>query len=353
MTLLANRWAQNGHTVSISTLFTPVRDHYALGGGIERQVIGLTGPAGSRLDAARLNVRRIQRVRRMLKALRPDVAVSFIDRMNVVVIAASLGLRLPVVVSERTDPRMETLDPLVRFLRARLYGRAAGVVAQTRNAAEWAADLVSRDRISIIPNPVMLDGPRFEEPGPNGTVVGIGRLGPEKGFDRLVEAFGRFAATHPSWLLRIHGEGPERASLERQVAATPVADRISLPGIAPSPAEALRGAGMFVLSSRHEGFPNVVLEAMALGVPTVAFACPSGPDEIITDGVDGLLVPPGNVAALAQAMSRVADDAELMNRLAKEGPGRAADFALDTIGHQWDELLARVTSAPVPPDRHR
>jgi glycosyltransferase involved in cell wall biosynthesis len=170
-------------------------------------------------------------------------------------------------------------------------------------------------------------------------LVAMGRLGPEKGFDLLIAAFARLAATHPEWSLTILGEGRERARLEALVESLGMTGRVSLPGRAADPLPHLAIAHVFALSSRREGFPNALLEAMAAGLPPVAFDCRSGPAEIITDGVNGLLVPDGDVDALAASLRRLMESPAERQRLGANARGVADVLSPDRILLAWDALV--------------
>lgn len=167
----------------------------------------------------------------------------------------------------------------------------------------------------------------------------MGRLDRQKGFDLLIEAFSRIAAKHPDWSVHILGDGSERAALEALIESKHLAGRVVLRGWVDDPVAELRAAELFVLSSRFEGFPNALLEAMACGLPAVACDCPGGPAEIIRAGTDGLLVPPEDTAALAAALEQLMSDDELRARLA----GRASEvkrrFSVERFFEQWEAVL--------------
>ena len=140
----------------------------------------------------------------------------------------------------------------------------------------------------------------------------------------------------------IHGEGAERRALEALLDGSAVADRVDLPGTTQRPFDALGTAGIFVLPSRVEGFPNALVEAMAGGAPSIATDCRSGPAEIVRDGVDGLLVPTEDVDALAAALDRLMGDAALRRALGARAIEVAAGLDPETIGRRWDALIASV-----------
>jgi glycosyltransferase involved in cell wall biosynthesis len=173
-------------------------------------------------------------------------------------------------------------------------------------------------------------------------VVAAGRYAPEKGYDRLIDAFAPVAGRHPGWSLRIFGHGPLRGALEKQAARLGLEDRVALPGLAGNIEHELRSASVFALSSIHEGLPMALAEAMACGLPCVAFDCAPGVREIVTDGVDGVVVPPRDVAGLAEGLDRVMGDEDLRRRLGTAARASVRRFAPDQVLAQWEDVFALV-----------
>jgi glycosyltransferase involved in cell wall biosynthesis len=167
----------------------------------------------------------------------------------------------------------------------------------------------------------------------------MGRLVRQKGFDLLLEAFARCRTSHPRWTLRILGRGEERQALEAQARALNLGDAVEFAGVVKNPQDHLAQSQLFVLSSRYEGFPNALLEAMASGLAVVATDCPTGPADIVTHDENGLLVPAGDVGALAAAMDRLMSDAGERRRLGERAREVQARFAPETILAAWDRLL--------------
>jgi glycosyltransferase involved in cell wall biosynthesis len=171
----------------------------------------------------------------------------------------------------------------------------------------------------------------------------MGRLMPVKRFAALIKAFTTLAGDFPEWDLYIWGEGPLRSELASAVQSAGMEARVFLPGRTNAPWEELAAADVFVLASEVEGFPNVLLEAMALGIACVTVDCPSGPREISRDGEDALLVPLGDDTALAAAMAQLMADPVLRDVLGKHAAASVRDrYALPEVLHQWDGLMAGV-----------
>jgi glycosyltransferase involved in cell wall biosynthesis len=298
-------------------------------------------------DKVRRNLGRVICLRDTLRELAPAAVVSFGDTMNVRALLASFGLGIPVFVCERTDPRQHLLPWPWRALRRLIYPLATCVVVQTESVAGWARGLVPDHRVRVVPNPVRPVqelAARPEALGPRRTVIAVGRLGREKGFDILLCAYARSGLPRAMWQLVILGNGSERESLLQQVVELDLQGSVLMPGVVKNPEQWLQHAELFVLSSRFEGFPNALLEAMQCGLPVAVFDCPSGPGEIVQHEETGLLVPPGNVEALAAAISRLASEADLRRHL---GAAAAADvttrFSLERISSMWEEMLIEFT----------
>ena len=299
-------------------------------------------PVSGRGKALANAVRRLQRLRGALARGRFDVAISFLTKINALCLAASIGLPTPVIVSERNNPRLQPKHWLWDMLLKLLYPRAQSIVLLTDGSRVCLPER-QRSRAVVIRNPAA--APPFESRGAQlMRCVGVGRLTHQKGFDLLIQAFARIAGRFPEWELIIWGDGPDRQQLQEQIARLGLHSRITLAGTTPQPGSWVEEATMLVLSSRYEGGPNVVIEALASGIPVIASRCDFGPAELIEDGRDGLLVPPEDSAALAEAMARMMSDAGLRAGLARSGQQRiAAEASLDTIMDQWRDVIRSAT----------
>jgi GalNAc-alpha-(1->4)-GalNAc-alpha-(1->3)-diNAcBac-PP-undecaprenol alpha-1,4-N-acetyl-D-galactosaminyltransferase len=193
----------------------------------------------------------------------------------------------------------------------------------------------------VIPNPVGYKRCSAPSPkqSPERLLVTLGRLSPQKQFDYLLRAFERCGSRHPEWSLQIIGEGPDRQRLEALAADLGIGRRVRFSGVVPEPETILCEADLFVLTSRYEGFPNALLEAMACGLPVVSFDCPSGPREIIRDGIDGLLVPAQDVDALTTAMDRLMADQEGRRALGRRALEVTERFGIDRVMAMWDSVI--------------
>ncbi len=290
----------------------------------------------------------IAHLRRRLLAVAPDVVVSFLTKVNTMVGLAVLNTGIPTVMSERNNFRVQSMNPLWRIAGDVAFRSASVLVMQTE-AARAALPARFAEAAMVIPNAAELAAPvrRTEQAGVR--LVAVGRLEDQKGFDLLIRAFASAAGRMPEASLTIFGEGPRRGQLEELVRATGLEDRISLPGVTRTPGEWTAEADIFVLSSRFEGFPNVLIEALSAGLPAVAFDCPWGPSEMLGGMEAGVLVPAEDVEALAGAMARVVGDPALRHRLAEAGRRVAARYAPEVVLGQWDAVIEAAANPPARP----
>ena len=345
MAHLARCWAERGNDVAVVTLDSVATDSYPLVEGVTRIGLGLAGDSHGWLQAISNNRQRIRALHDVLCQRSPQTVVSFIDRMNVVTLKAATSLGDPVIVSERIDPRHHEPGRIWRWLRRRTYPLCTAQVVLTHSVRDWCRQLAPRQPVHVIPNPARrpetgsTDASREWAPADRSVLLGMGRLHPQKGFDRLLPIFARLRSTHPNWHLVLLGEGDERARLEARVRDLGLQEHVSLPGWVSDVDGALSRSDLFVLPSRYEGFGNVVAEALACGVPVVTMDCPSGPGEIVRDGVDGLIVPAEDTARLEQALDRVMGDAQLRDQFSARGPEVLDRFSEQKFLAQWDAVL--------------
>jgi glycosyltransferase involved in cell wall biosynthesis len=290
-------------------------------------------------------LRRVAALRRRLVADEPDLVVSLLTKINAITLAATIGLGVPVIACERNNPERQQAHPGWNAALRLLYRRAAAIVCQTE-ASRRCLPRGVRDRAVVIPNPVEPFAIRPADPPPP-RLVAVGRLTHQKGFDLLIEAYARVAARHPAWRLDIWGEGEDRDRLRRLVDQFGMADRIVLRGLSAVPGGWLAEAGALVLSSRYEGFPNVLAEAMAAGLPVLAADCAFGPAELLEPERTGLLVPPENAVALAIGLDRLLGDTELRDRLGAAAADAMSRFAAPHVLARWDGLFADVENGRV------
>lgn len=342
MAVLVRAWARD-RRVTIFTLDDgTVPPFHEVPPGVEHRPLALASSSDSLARAIRANWYRVARLRAAIRDASPDVVLSFGDQVNVLTLLACRPLGLPVIVSERVDPRLHDPGRPWRALRRLTYPRAAAVVVQTERTREYLATRVTAPLV-VIPNPV-LPAPSRDEPG-EPLVVGMGRLVPQKGFDILLRAFADAAPQLPGWRLIIAGEGPERRTLEALTEELGLTHTVALPGLVRDNYGLLGRTGIFVLASRFEGFPNALAEAMACGRAVVATDCLTGPRELTLDGTAGLLVPVDDVAALSAALVRLGGDAEMRRRLGQAAVAAMTAHGLPEVLRKWQDLFRKVTSS--------
>lgn len=336
---LAELWAGRECEVTIVTFDEPTDPIYhrfpanvrlvRLGIDVRRQAGQIVPPV----------LRRVLALRRTVRALKPDLVVSFLTKINTLALAATIGMGIPVIVSERNNPQRQPAHWLWSAALRLLCRRATAIVCQT-DASTVCIPAASRSRVHVIPNPVAMPAvTRRNEPAFAKRIVGVGRLERQKGFDLLISAFAKVVGDYPEWQLDIWGTGPDLAKLQSLAQTLGVSGDVHFRGLSAVPGGWLAEADVFVLSSRFEGFPNVLGEAMSAGLPVVAVDCDFGPAEMVEDGVNGLLVPVEDVDALASAISRILGDVDLRRRVAAAAPEVSRTFSPERVDRAWLDLV--------------
>jgi glycosyltransferase involved in cell wall biosynthesis len=337
---LANHWELAGDEVTLVTLASPERDVYELSASVRRVSLDGMQESANMLQAVVNNFKRLVRLRRAIREAHGDAVISFTDKMNVLTLLACWGLRRRVVICERVDPRRHPIGRIWARLRRRTYSWCDTLVIQTESVREFFRPFVPDAKIQVIANAVPTGAnTSTERLPPEPWVVASGRLEKQKGFDLLIEAFASIAGKHPDWRLKILGDGSQRKSLADQIHALGLEQAVELCGWIDAPDTWIRKAELFVLSSRYEGFPNALLEAMAAGVPAISFACDSGPAEIIRHEIDGLLVPANDVQQLAQAMDRLISNPQQRAAFSQRAVEVNERFSRERFFQSWEAIL--------------
>ncbi|MGW1026472.1 glycosyltransferase family 4 protein [Streptomyces sp. NPDC002577] len=221
------------------------------------------------------------------------------------------------------------------------YPEFDAVAVLTERDREDYAQLLPGTRVIRIPNAVhSLD--QVPSRHDSKIAVAAGRLFPQKGFDMLIPAWARLVEKYPDWQLRIYGSGEKKAELRALIEEHHLYNHVFLMGHTDRLDDELAKASLYVLSSRFEGLPMVMIEAMSHALPVVAFDCPTGPADVLTHGLDGLLVPPEDIDALADGMARLMADQELRAEMGTAALLTAGSYGPDAVHHRWEALFTEL-----------
>jgi len=343
MANLANHYSLCDNTVTLITFDDPgLGETYILNPKVEQQNLFIP-PSKNILKDLFIPLRRIFRLHYLLKRMQPDAVLSFMTPINIYAIISCIGIQTRCIVSERIDPGKFTYGLAHDLLRKLFYPFATRIVVQTEKISGWFA-CRGYTNLSVIPNYVWdsLDSQCYSTQNgqcysPQKCVLAIGRLTKQKGFDTLIKSFAQLAAIFPDWQLLILGEGEERNLLEELITSLAIDACVKLIGWVAKPAEYLRMAEIYTQPSQFEGFPNALLEAMAFGLP--AISTHQAVDMLIEDGVNGLLVPAGDVNQLTSALRCLIENPELRTYLGKNALKVRETYSQEKVMSLWDKTL--------------
>ena len=297
---------------------------------------------------------------RIIKQEEPSLIFSFLTYTNYLTVLARdlANSRIPLFLSEHSNLKWslknQKFKGIKKILIRSLYPKATGIISVSKGVKENLItgykvpenkcfviyNMVDIERIRKVANEE-ISHPWFKENIP--IIIACGRLTAPKNYPLLLEAMSLILKKNNARLL-ILGEGEERSRLEKYARELGISRNIAFLGFRTNPFKYISRAKVFVLSSLWEGFGDVIIEAMACGVPVISTRCPSGPDEIITNGINGLLVPVGDVDALAEAILRLLKDEVLRRRLAEAGRRRAEDFRVEKMVVEYERVFEKVIS---------
>jgi len=334
---LAESWAKMGFKVALITRQSTVEDFFSLAPTVRRIALEDPGASASLVAALAANIQRIVRLRRAFSDCGAPVVVSFIAETNILATLAAFFHPARLVISERNDPRRQSLGRLWNLLRRCVYRFADGVTANSRGALEGLGQFVPAAKLAFVPNPLLLPAIADAESQP--IILNVGRFHRQKAQDVLIAAFAEIAARHPDWKLAFLGSGPLRANLQAQAEELNIAGRVEWLAPTATPYPHYAEASIFALPSRYEGTPNALLEAMGMGLAAVVSNASPGPLEVIEDDINGLIVPVDDPLALAAALDRLIRDADLRRRLGSKALQVRQTHAIEVVIARWNKVL--------------
>ena len=340
ITNLAEYFYKKGYQVWMVTKFKADVE-YPLSEGITRVLADITKEEEKgRVQNLFL---RIAKLRKIFKEIHPDIVVSFIGKSNLMSIAATRGTGIPVAVSVRGNPSDEIGGGWKKKLTFFMFGMAEGVILQSTGAKAFFPKNIQKKAI-VLKNPL---NPEFIRPEYNGAkrheIVAVGRIDENKNQRMLVEAFAPLAEQYQDWTVVLYGDGDDRKYVEQRVQELGLENRVFFKGIQEKIAEKIEGSSVYVLTSRQEGMPNALMEAMVLGLAAISTDCPcGGPKDLITPQENGILIPVDDTIALTREMERLMKEPTLREKLSRNAMLLKESVMPDRVNMEWEEYLTQI-----------
>lgn len=334
---LANEAVKNNYEVKVLTYYdSPIL--YSLDSEVTVKSCACTRK--NRLIAF---IQAINRTRKFIKAEKPDCLISFLTLTSIIHLVSTRLMHVPLIIAERNDPGHIPKQAIYRFLRLLLYRLSDGFVFQTNGAKSFFSTNIQNKSI-VIHNPVDLKYSDYPIPYKREKIiVNIGRLFRQKNQKLLINAFSNISNEFPDYLLHIYGEGDLKNELIILINDLGLNDRVFLMGTTNDLLNEIANASLFVLSSDYEGMPNALIEALALGIPSISSDCPpGGPSEIINHEVNGLLFPVGDINNLIDCMRQILSEPDIAEKLGKIAKNICITHSVENIFSEWNSYIIEI-----------
>lgn len=330
---VANYFSEIGHEVIFIAVYSPEREYF-LSDKVEYHYLEI----GSKKKIAKYISRSLQIVT-LLKQNKCDIAVSFL--INETVIANLLEV-VPIVYSLRIDPADVMRTKKNRLFCKLCYGNSPSVIFQTKDARSAFSTKI-QERGVVIGNPIKSDLPFWNSKEHDKVVITACRLTEQKNLPMLIEGFATFYNSNPDYRLKIFGKGEEREKLVELVHKLKIEDVVEFPGYSKNIYEEMAKASIFALTSDFEGLSNSMLEALAIGLPTICTDCPpGGASEYIQDGENGMLVAVGDTEAFSEKLCIMANDADLCMKMSSNSQKIRQLLEENRILEEWNKVICNV-----------
>ena len=330
MSLLANKFSEKNEVIIIT--LSADRIFYKLDAKINIKQLSLYSPTSSMFDKLTNNFKRIKQIQKEIKTINPDIVISFMTQTNILSIISSKLLKKPIIISERIN--YDFLKSKVwKFLRKIIYRFSDGLIVQS-NYDKQKYQFVNN--VKVIFNPLQIKNIKNER---KNIILAVGRLDYQKGFDRLIKIYSRLRT---DWPLIIVGEGNERKNLINLIKELNLENKVFLVGRKQNIEEYYSKAKIFTLSSRMEGFPNVLAEAMAYGCACISFDCLTGPSDIIKNNQNGFLIEDNNENEYLEKLQILIDNQEIREKFSKNGKNIISKLDIKKIANEWMNFIKEI-----------
>tara|TARA_B100001059_G_C17836435_1_gene588500 strand:+ start:3917 stop:4999 length:1083 start_codon:yes stop_codon:yes gene_type:complete len=336
VSLIANELTQiNNFSVNIITV-NKAMPAYALSSSVTLHDLQVRNNKTLPLNS----IERVFKTTKKIREIKPDIIISFMTATNCETIIASKIVRKPLIISERSNPYFSCVNIFWKAWRRIGYPFVDRLVCQTQGSKDFYSWV---KRTTVIFNPVRNIKTQLCTNKKEPFILAVGSLKPEKGFDLLIKAFALAVTNNKTlnWKLIIVGEGSERSNLEKLIVDLRLESKVALPGASKNVDDYYSTASIFALSSKYEGMPNVLVEALSCGLPCISFDCDYGPSEVLANE-SGVLIENGNVYAFSSKLEELMAEPQIRRLLSQRAKKRAKAFHLTSITHQWIHLINEI-----------
>ena len=339
ITNLSNYFCENNHVILVTTNKGDIK--YP----IDKQVKFLSLKSNKIIDKiSKISIIKYFSLRNIIKKEKPDIVISFLPEAGFRIAAlkrfSKYMRNIPLIISIRNNPYVEYKKTLINKLMCFLYKKIDGLVVQTPDCLEYFKDILSCD-MTIIPNPLSTRFLNKKMPRERrNEIVTVNRLTDAKNPFMMVKAFEKFLLNHPKYHLTMYGDGVLKNEIKDYIIEKELQEKITLAGNVDDIENKIVDAKMYVLCSNYEGMPNSLLEALALGIPSIATDSPIGGCRmLIKDGVNGLLIPVGDVDALVNSMDKIANDNKMADKMSMDARKVVIEYSPITINKKWEDYI--------------
>lgn len=283
--------------------------------------------------------------RKYINHRKPDIVISFLSPLNIFCVLSLIGINIPIIVCERSDPRYSPKNYFIRKIRNLSYSIADYVIFQTEESRSYFSHKI-RHKSTVIPNPCFICeekiGKALHVPKKN-KLVSIGRLIESKNHQLLIKVFKKVHDEYPDYSLYVYGEGPYREKLEKLISELLMQEFVKLPGNIQNIHEEILDAKIFILTSNYEGMPNVLMEAMALGLPVISTQV-SGTNMLVDNKINGFTIPIKDEDALFVTIQSLIENDRLREYVGNNAKNKMCEFNIYEIGEKWLDLIVHIIS---------